>query len=168
MYHLVVIRRLYIHNFRCLENFELPISGKSSALLIGKNGAGKSTVGVALEILQKIARGTNRVGELIKRKDITRGRTDVPVRFEVEVELKNTIYRYAVAFELREGEEFRELSIFEEQLFIDGDPLFNRQRAQVRLVRVGQEKDANFLIDWHMVALPIIQERSTNDPLFIF
>lgn len=168
MYHLVVIRRLYIHNFRCLENFELPISGKSSALLIGKNGAGKSTVGVALEILQKIARGTNRVGELIKRKDITRGRTDVPVRFEVEVELKNTIYRYAVAFELREGEGFRELSIFEEQLVIDGDPLFNRQRAQVRLVRVGQEKDANFLIDWHMVALPIIQERSTNDPLFIF
>ena len=35
MYNHSVIRRLYIHNFRCLENFELPISGKSSVLLIG-------------------------------------------------------------------------------------------------------------------------------------
>lgn len=168
VYHSGVIRRLYIHNFRCLENFELPISGKSSALLIGKNGSGKTTVGLALRILQSIARGTNRVGDLIKRKDVAHGRIDVPVRFEIEVELKNTVYRYAVAFELREQDGFRELSIFEEQLVIDGDPLFNRQRAQVRLARVGQERDANFLIDWHMVALPIIQERSTNDPLFIF
>lgn len=82
-----MIRRLYVHNFRCLENFELPIFGKSSALLIGKNGAGKSTVGLALEILQRIGRGTNRVGDLVKPKDLTRGRTDVPVRFEIEVEL---------------------------------------------------------------------------------
>ena len=61
-----VIRRLYVHNFRCLENFELPVSGLSSVLLIGKNGAGKTTVGFALEILQRIARGTNRVGDLVK------------------------------------------------------------------------------------------------------
>jgi hypothetical protein len=44
VYHFLVIRRLYIHNFRCLENFELPIAAYSSALLIGKNGAGKTTV----------------------------------------------------------------------------------------------------------------------------
>jgi predicted ATPase len=47
------------------ENFELPLSGNHSILLIGKNGAGKTTVGLALEILQRIARGTNRVGELV-------------------------------------------------------------------------------------------------------
>ena len=50
-----MIRRLYVHNFRCLENFELPVSGQPSVLLIGKNGSGKTTVGLALEILQKIA-----------------------------------------------------------------------------------------------------------------
>jgi predicted ATP-binding protein involved in virulence len=52
MYHVSVIRRLYVNNYRCLQNFDLPISGKPSALLIGKNGAGKTTVGFALEILQ--------------------------------------------------------------------------------------------------------------------
>lgn len=163
---LTVIRRLYVHNFRCLENFELPISGKSSALLIGKNGAGKTTVGLALEILQRIARGTNRVGDLLDPKDLTRGRTDVPVRFEVEVELEGKIYGYAVAFEFPEG--FKELRIFEEKLTVDGTSVYTREVAQVHLAKTGWEKEANFLIDWHLVALPIVQLKPTDDTLSVF
>ena len=109
-----MIRRLYVHNFRCLENFELPISGQRSALLIGENGSGKTTVGLALEILHKIAGGTNRVGDLVKPKDLARGRADAPMRFEIEVELDATIYGYAVAFELPRG--FKELRVFDEKL----------------------------------------------------
>ncbi len=165
-YHPFVIRRLYVHNFRCLENFELPISGQSSVLLIGKNGSGKTTVGLALEILQKIARGTNRVGDLVKPKDFSRGRTDVPMRFEIEVELEAKIYEYAIAFEFPEG--FKELRVFEEKLTVDGKPVYTRELAQVSLARAGQEKEAKFRIDWHLVALPIVQEQSTKDPLFIF
>jgi hypothetical protein len=30
-----------------------------------------------------------------------------------------------------------------------------------------QEREAKFRIDWHLVALPIIQEQSQKDPLFI-
>jgi ABC-type Mn2+/Zn2+ transport system ATPase subunit len=163
-----VIRRLYIHNFRCLENFELPISGKSSSLLIGKNGAGKTTVGLALEILQKIARprGTNRVGDLLKPKDFTRGRTDVPMRFEIEVELDARIYGYVIAFEFPEG--FKELRVLEERLTVDGNPIYTRELAQVHLARTGLDNDAQFRIDWHLVALPIVQERSRHDPLSIF
>ena len=161
-----MIRRLYVHNFRCLENFELPISGQSSALLIGGNGAGKTTVGLALEILQRIARGTNRVGELVGPRDLTRGRTDVPVRFEIEVELAAKIYRYVVAFEFPEG--FKELRVFEEKLSVDGKPVYTREIAQVHLARIGWETEANFRIDWHLVALPIVQHQSTNDPLFVF
>jgi len=48
-----MLKRLYIHNFRCLENFELLMKDMPSALLIGKNGAGKSSVGIALEIVPK-------------------------------------------------------------------------------------------------------------------
>src|ERR1035441_5549832 len=106
-YHSLVIRRFYVHNFRCLENFELPVSGLSSVLLIGNNGSGKTTVGLALGILQKIARGTNRVGDLVKPKDLARGRADVPMRFEIDVELKAKVYEYAIAFDLPEG--FKEI-----------------------------------------------------------
>jgi predicted ATPase len=166
VYYFSVIRRLYVHNFRCLENFELPISGQPSVLLIGKNGSGKTTIGLALEILQRIARGTNRVGDLVKPKDLTRGRSDVPVRFELEVELASKVYGYAVAFEFPAG--FKELRVLEEKLTVEGKPVYTRELAQVHLAKVGQETEAKFRIDWHLVALPTVQEQSSNDPLFIF
>jgi len=142
----------------------LPILGKSSVLLIGKNGVGKTTVSFALGILQKIARDTNRVGDLVKPKDLTRGRSDVPMRFEIEVELGGIIYEYIIAFEFPDG--FKELRVFEEKLMVDGKPVYTREVAQVHLSRTGQEAD--FLIDWHLVALPIVHLKSTDDPLFVF
>jgi predicted ATPase len=165
VYKFSMIHRLYIHNFRCLENFELPISGHSSVLLIGKNGSGKTTIGRVLAILQRIARGTNRVGDLLKPGDFTRGRTDGPIRFEIEVLLDGSVYKYAVAFEFPKG--FRELRVFEETLSVDGDVIFGRNVAQVHLA-TGPETGANFRIDWHLVALPIIQWRAEDDPLDIF
>lgn len=161
-----MISRLYIHNFRCLENFELPISGRPSALLIGKNGSGKSTVGRALEIFQKIARGTNRVGELVKPKDLARGRADAPIRFEIEVELNGKSYGYNIAFEYPDS--FKELRVFQEKLTVDGKIIYSRELAKVHLKRSGRETEASFSIDWHLVALPIIQQQGDNDPVNLF
>jgi ABC-2 type transport system ATP-binding protein len=48
-----MLQRLYVHNFRCLENFQLDLKDIPSALLIGKNGAGKSTT---LQILSYLIR----------------------------------------------------------------------------------------------------------------
>jgi len=159
-----MLRRLYINNFRCLENFDLPVMGHSSALLIGKNGSGKSTVGRALEILQKIARGTNRVNDLVKPKDFTRGQSDVPMRFEIEIVLDTEIYEYVIAFELPRG--FKELRVFEEKLTAGGKAVYSRKTAQVQLALT--DNNIPFSIDWHLVALPIVQERTKKDPLFIF
>lgn len=146
----------------------MPVLGQSSLLLIGNNGSGKTTVGLALEILQKIARGTNRVGDLVKPKDLSRARKDVPMRFEIEVELEGRIYEYIIAFEFPDG--FKELRVLEEKLAVNRKPIYTRSGAQVNLAKAGQEqeKEARFRIDWHMVALPIVQEQSATDPLFIF
>ena len=161
-----MLQRLYIHNFRCLENFELPIKGMSSALLIGKNGAGKSTIAIALEVLQSIGRGINRVGQLVQSKDFARGRSDVPIRFEVEVLIEKKLYKYALALELPEN--FKELRVFEEQLLVAGDPIYSRKEAQVTVYHNSQNREAQFLVDWHLVALPVIQKQSETDPLHIF
>jgi ABC-type multidrug transport system ATPase subunit len=166
-YYPFVIRRLYVNNFRCLENFELPISDKSSVLLIGKNGSGKSTVAFALEILRRIARGTNRVSDLVNVEDFFLERTDLPMRFEIEVELDTKIYEFVIAFEYPEG--FKELRVFEEKLSVGGKAVYARgEGALAGLPKPSQEKDAIFPIDWHLVALPILQEQSRKDPLFIF
>lgn len=166
MYHPFVIRRLHVHNFRCLRNFDLPVSGQSSVLLIGNNGSGKTTVGFALEILQKIARGTNRVGELVQPKDFSGVLTHEPMRFEIVVELNAKVYEYAIAFELPTG--FKELRVLEERLAVDGKPVYTREVAQVHLRKTANEESARFLVDWHLVALPIVQEQSTVDPLSVF
>jgi predicted ATPase len=166
-----MLQRLYIHNFRCLENFELPIKGISSALLIGKNGSGKSTTASALEVLQSIGRGINRMRELeqlklISPKDFARGRSDVPIRFEIEVLLNDKLYKYVLALEL--PEKFKELRVSEEQLLVSGDPIYSRKEAKVTLHNSSQNREAQFLVDWHLVALPVIQEQSETDPLRIF
>lgn len=161
-----MMKRLYVNNFRCLENFALEFGDHSSLLLLGRNGAGKTTVGLALGVLQAIARGTSRVGDLLMPEDLTRGRADVPARFEVEVLLAGKNYVYSVAFEFPTG--FRELRVSEERLLVDGNPIFTRELAQVRLARTGSEAEAAFRIDWHVVALPIIQEQNSDDPLSVF
>jgi energy-coupling factor transporter ATP-binding protein EcfA2 len=144
-----------------------------SSLLIGKNGSGKSTIRVVLEILQHIGRGINRMRDfdekhlgLIDPKDFNRGRSDVPIRFEIEVLLDNKLYKYILALELPEN--FRELRVFEEQLLIEGNPIYSRKEAQVTLYNSPRNPEAQFLVDWHLVALPVIQEQSETDPLRLF
>jgi energy-coupling factor transporter ATP-binding protein EcfA2 len=159
-----MIKRLYIHNFRCLENFELVLDDKPSTLLIGKNGSGKSTISFALGLLQEIGRGTNRVGRLVKPIDLARRQSGLPMRFEVDVELDGHLYQFRLALEL--PEHFKELRVQQEDLLVDGQPIYTRNQSRVSVVR--ESKPAEFSVDWHLIALTIIQERSEEDPLYIF
>jgi predicted ATPase len=155
-----MLERLYVHNFRCLENFELSLAGKPSVLLIGKNGAGKSTISRALELLQAIARGTNRVGQLVKAKDFARGRVDAPMRFELDVRLGERLYKYRLT--LDQPPALRQIRVLREELVVDASPCFTRD---LTVVTFG---GASFPVDWHLIALPIMQEPGESDPLFIF
>lgn len=155
-----MLRRLYAHNFRCLENFEFKVDSITSALLIGKNGSGKSTLARVLKIFQGIGRGATRVGELVKPADFTLGRTDIPMRFEIEVSLGGRLFHYVLALEL--PERFRELRVLEERLEVDGEPIYSRQQAQVSLrLNTPHKGEANLDIDWidrNVLALPLIQD----------
>lgn len=167
-----MLQRLYVHNFRCLENFELVIKETPSALLIGKNGAGKSTIRAVFEVLQAIARGNNKMSELeslnlIGLKDFSCGRANVPIRFEIETLINGEIYKYAVAFDLPEN--FKELRIFEETLIASNKTIYHRKEAQIIRYnyKTSQNNEIQFLVDWHQVVLPIIQTYSDTDPVYI-
>jgi hypothetical protein len=88
------------------------------------------------------------------------------MRFEIEVELGPRVYSYSVAFEFPEG--FKELRVFEEKLTVDGRSVYSRETAQVHLAKEGGEIEASFRMDWHLVALPIIQHQSKDNPIFVF
>lgn len=185
-----MLQRLYVHNFRCLENFELNLKDLPSSLLIGKNGAGKSTIAFALEVLQSIGRRINRVSQLIQAKDFNSSRSGVPIRFEIEVLLKEQLYKYILALELS-PENSKEIRVFEEQLLVAGSPIYSREASQVKLYAnnlqsqtsqdnrsanpfsnqfplASQLMASQFQLDWHLVALPLIQAQSETDPLYIF
>lgn len=147
-----MIERLYVHNFRCLENFTLDLSGCPSALLIGKNGAGKSTVLECLRIFQSIGRGSGRLGRLISEDDFAYHRTEHPIRLEADLRLAGKRFVYAVSFEW--PPKFREARILDESLSVDGQPIFTREHSQIQL-----SGGAAFGLDWHILALPVINER---------
>lgn len=162
-----MLQRLYIHNFKSFQNFELRPGSKHSSLLVGKNGAGKSSIAKALLVFQGIGRGVNRVGQLLSPRDFFSSQTSLPMRFELEVLLQNKLYRYSLALEL--PEKFKELRVLEEKLELEGKPVYEREQAQVSLHK-NQNKsgDARFMVDWHLISLPLIQVQSESDPVYIF
>jgi hypothetical protein len=60
------------------------------------------------------------------------------------------------------------MRILEERLTVGGKPVYSLDVAQVHLAKWDQDREANFIIDWHLVALPIIQQQPPNDPIFVF
>lgn len=161
-----MIERLYIHNFRCLENFEFKPGGAPSVLLIGKNGSGKSTLAKALSVLQRIGRGVTRTGELVKPADCTQGRKEVPMRFSLEVRLDSRLYAYTLALEL--PDQFKEFRVSEESLHVDGQEIYTRKQAQVNMPPRSSKVGAQFSIDWHVIALNVIQDPGYSRTLSTF
>ena len=150
-----MIERLYVHNFRCLENFTLDFDGNQSAVLIGRNGSGKSTVLSALQVFQSICRGPNRVKDVIRVKDFSRFDKSRPMRFEIDLAFAGTKFKYSVSFEW--PADFHEARILEESLLKDGVTVFTRQNSQVQLAT-----GPAFGLDWHVFALPVINERPSE------
>jgi hypothetical protein len=60
------------------------------------------------------------------------------------------------------------MRVVEEKLAVGGKPIYTRQLEQISLARTLADGGAKFRIDWHLIALPIIQEKSGTDPLSIY
>ncbi len=154
-----MLQRLYVNNFRCLEDFELNLKDMTSALLIGKNGSGKSTVLKVLEIFQNIGRGISKVSQLINFNDFYHNNLDLPIRFEIEVLLEEKIIKYSLVFIYNEDSSPYSpwnspirLLIAEEKLFISGQLLYSVIEGKGNLY-LNQNTTSTFLADNENVAL---------------
>lgn len=156
-----MLKKLYIHQYRCLQNFEINLSSLNSALLLGKNGSGKSTLFDAVELLQQIGRGVSKISELIEEKDFSFGEKERPILLEVQAELGGQNYCYMLEIDFPEN--FHTPKIKKEVLKVDGTEVLGREGGKTSL---HQSKE--FTLDWHHIGLPLISNTREGSPIATF
>lgn len=87
-----MLSRVQFHNYNCFVNFELALSQR--LLVVGSNGAGKSSLWEALAGIQDIAVRGSEVAEVFPTRALTRWLRDDSQRFAIDLQLGPERYRY--------------------------------------------------------------------------
>lgn len=155
-----MITRLFVNNFRCLDNFEIKFPPHEPAVILGKNGVGKSSLCDLLKMFQIIGFGENNVASLLAENDSANKAKPVSVEIDMEFSEKKLSYRLSLEH-LERPDAWR---VREESLSCDGVPAYTRDLAAVHVFR-PRDRTSEFGINWFSVALPIIQENDSSDAI---
>lgn len=136
-----MLKRLYVHNYKCLVNFEINFD-KDISLFLGANGSGKSTVFEVLAKLKRVIVGEEKIDNVFDYKDIPRWLTPNPlekteVRFEFDAEIKDTVFKYRLIIEL--DNLTHEFSLKEEFLGYKNEPAFQSKDGKTLDLIKGHE-----------------------------
>jgi len=118
-----MIAELRIENFRCLQDFRLILNDANPHLLIGKNGAGKSSIRSVFEILRQVCRGGRPLGDIITDSDLSFGSGNT-VQIGTVLQLGEIRLSYLLRARLYDGIWEVEREVFTE----DQQPLLHRHR----------------------------------------
>jgi predicted ATPase len=153
-----MLKKIYVHNFRRLVNFEF--SPGPVSLLLGPNGSGKSSVFDLLSKLQLFLEGEGKAPELFLEKDLTRWQTARIQTFELELEGNGGLYRYRL--ELEHERKPGRVSVQKELLFLDGRPLFEFQDGVVQLYRDDFSEGPKYSFDRTQSGIAALERRRDN------
>lgn len=156
-----MLKRLYVNNFKCLQNFEFNVKELHSALLLGKNGSGKTTIFEVVEIFQKIGQGMTSLQHFFSDVNIGFGNRNLPIQLEIDVEIGGKKFNYRLIVEF--PERFLCPKIKKEELTVEGMSIFDRDGGQTSL-----NEKAHFVLDWHHIGLPLVSVSSNEHPINIF
>src|SRR3972149_3191476 len=94
-----MIKRLYIDNYKCLVNFDLPL--KELTLLLGPNGVGKTSVLDVVFALRQLLSGVAKVTDagIFPSQTLTRWQSRSLQVFEADAELGDDALRYRLEVE---------------------------------------------------------------------
>ena len=126
-----MIKRLFVDNYKCLVNFELPLQELS--LLLGPSGVGKTSVLDIVHAIRQLLSGDARVTDrdVFPTRTLTRWQSRDLQVFEIEVLLLSETYRYRL--EVEHEVEKRTVRIRSERLEVDGNSLFEFVLSEVHL-----------------------------------
>ena len=163
---MTMFRRIYIDNYKCLVNFELPL--QELTLLMGPNGAGKSSVLEVVHSLRQLLRGVMKVTDpgVLPARSLTRWQRRPIQLFEVQVELGGDLLEYRLEVEHEEGT--GRARVRYEGLTGDGKPLFFFNMGEVQLYRDDHSEGPSFPGDWSESALARVASRRDNERLTSF
>ena len=158
--------RLYVDNYKCLVNFDLPL--RELTLLLGPNGVGKTSVLDVVYALQQLLGGVAKVTDpqVFPTRTLTRWQSRDSQVFQADMELEGDSLSYRIEVE---HERSRQLArIKEERLTADGKPLFLSKEGQVQLYRDDHSQGPEFGADWSESALARVAPREDNKRLTRF
>jgi AAA15 family ATPase/GTPase len=174
-----MLKRLYVHNYKCLVNFEINFD-QDVSLFLGANGSGKTSVLMALYEIQKFITKNDRFddkdNDVFKATTITRWRDDVIQKFELDIEGNEGIYKYVLEIEHQLDKKLRRVKT--ESLFFNNQPLFKFAIEQINGEIIGNGRlfsDAQtssegifYPVEWSRSGLGSVQERHDNKRLTWF
>ncbi len=159
-----MLSRLYVDNFRCLVNFEVKFGPTN--LLLGVNGAGKSSVFEILNRLQLFILEGAKVEEAFPVADLTRWQELGQQRFELDITLGNDVYTYKLVVDHdRERKRMRALL---EELTCNGQPLFTCKEGSAQLYKDNGTEGPQYAFDWSRSGVGGLYERNDNKKLSRF
>ena len=165
-----MIKRLFVDNYKCLVNFELPLQELS--LLLGPSGVGKTSVLDIVYAIRQLLSGDARVTDrdVFPTRTLTRWQSRDLQVFEIEVLLLSETYRYRLEVEHEVGK--RTARIRSERLEVDGNSLFEFVLSEVQLFRDdpnrGISKGPSYTADWRESALARVFPGPANKRLTRF
>ena len=146
-----MFKRLYIDNYKCLVNFELPLGELS--LLLGPNGVGKTSVLDVVFALRQLLGGVAKVTDpgIFPTPSLTRWQTRDLQVVEVGVFLGDDELTYRI--EIEHERPTKRARIMLESLTAEGRPLFSFERGKVHLFKDDHTEGPEYSADWTESAL---------------
>lgn len=153
--------RLYVDNYKCLVNFDLPL--RELTLLLGPNGVGKTSVLDVVYALQQLLGGVAKVTDpqVFPTRTLTRWQSKNSQVFQADVELEGDPLSYRI--EVEHDTQTQRARIREERLTADGKPLFRCEMGEVQLYRDDHSEGPVFHVDWSESALARVAPREDDN-----
>lgn len=161
-----VLRRIYVHNYKCLQNFELEL--QETVLLLGANGTGKTAVLDVVYGLRKLLAAEVKITDPVAfhPSTLTRWQEEHQQVFELDTEVGGESFRYRLEIEHADGGS--RSRIVEESLVAGTTTLFRCKSGQVQLFRDNGSEGPTYAVDWSESALARVVPQASNTRLTAF
>jgi len=148
----MMLKSIYIDHYRCLRDFTVDFADRNAVLLLGRNGAGKSTVLRVLALLQRLAFGEVRLGGLFSWEDFAFGDTRHPITIRITFSQAGVLSAYEIVVECRDDL----LCVVSERAKRGDGIIFDRAPL---------EKNGTETFSPDVLMLPLVVGRSPDEPL---